>query len=65
MALRRVQFLWSVSIVPRFFGRRGVSGQVMEKFKKAYGSPEGISIDNLLQVIELIRILKMIITLFS
>ena len=65
MALRRVQLLWSVSIVPRLFGRRGVSGQVMEKFKKVYGSPEGISIDNLLQVIELIRILKMIITLFS
>ena len=52
MALRRVQLLWSISIAPRLYGRRTVSGQVIEKFKKIYGTSEGISIDNLLQVIE-------------
>lgn len=37
--------------------RRRLSGQLVEKFKKEYGSQEGISVDSVLQVILLVRIL--------
>ena len=40
--------LWSVVTQ---YTRRRVSGQLLEKFKEVYGSPEGISVDNLLRVI--------------
>lgn len=37
--------------------RRRLSGQLVEKFKEKYGSQEGISVESVLQVILLVRIL--------
>ena len=37
-----------LSVTP--YNRRRVSGQLLEKFKEVYGSPEGVSVDNLLEV---------------
>ena len=63
MALRRLVQSQSTKIllsVPSttLCDRRRVSGQLQEKFSKVYGSPEGISVDTVLQVIPSARIFK-------
>lgn len=57
MALRRVVQKLSTQTFSTVCNRRGLSGQLLEKFRKVYGSHEGIPVDTILQVILLVKIL--------